>query len=206
MSPFRALLPWMVIGALLGSIDGCGRSPSSRFYLLDPVSDRAPAPKGKPFSDPRCVSIGIGPVEIPSYLDQPEIVTRVSPNEIRLAEFERWAEPLKDNLPRVLAQNLSALLCIKEISFFPWRKEVPKDYRIEVKVIRFDGNPGDKVTLEAWWRLVSGDGKTLLHSKRSNFSESVTGSDYASLVRSQSHLHAALSREIAEAIETFSKK
>ena len=65
-------------------------------------------------------------------------------------------EPLKDNFTRVLAQNLSNLLCIKEISFFPWRKEVPRDYRIEVKIIRFDGSPGDKVILEAWWRILTG--------------------------------------------------
>jgi hypothetical protein len=159
--------------------------------------------EGKPSASDRCVSIGIGPVEIPDYLYQPRIATRITPDEIKLAEFERWAEPLKDNLTRVLAQNLSSLVCTKEINFFPWRSGIPMDYRVEMKIIRFDGNLGDKVTLEAWWRLLSGDGKTLLQSKRSSFSEAVAGGDYKSLVLAHSQALGALSRDIAEAIKTF---
>jgi uncharacterized lipoprotein YmbA len=180
---------------------GCAGSPSSRFYLLNPVSGSAP--EGKPSASDRCVSIGIGPVEIPDYLERPQIVTHVTPNEIKLAEFERWAEPLKDGFSRVLAQNISKMVCIKEISFFPWRRGIPMDYRVEMKIIRFDGNPGDKVTLEAWWRLLSGDGKTMLQSKRSNFSEPVSAGDYRSLVLAHNNALGALSREIAEAIKTI---
>jgi uncharacterized lipoprotein YmbA len=69
-----------------------------------------------------------------------------------------------------------------------------------VKVIRFDGSPGDKVVLEAWWTLLSGDGKILLQSKRSNFSEPAGGQDYKSLVWAQGRNLASLSRDIAEAI------
>ncbi len=206
MSRFLTLLLWIVIGILLAAIYGCARSPSSRFYLLDSLSDSAPAPEGKKFSNNGCVSIGIGPIEIPDYLDQAQIVTRVTPNEIKLAEFDRWAEPLKDNFTRVLAKNLSTLLCVKEISFFPWRREIPKDYRIEVKVIRFDGSPGDKVILEAWWTLLSGDGKTLLQSKRSDLSEVAGGRDYKSLVSAQSRILAELSREIGEALRISQSK
>jgi uncharacterized lipoprotein YmbA len=195
------LLTWVLIGTFLVTLSGCASSPSSRFYLLHPLS--GPASEGKPTASDPCVSIGIGPIEIPDYLDQPQIVTRVTPNEIKLAEFERWAEPLEDNLKRVLAQNLSNLVCTKEISFFPWRRGIPMDYRVEMKIIRFDGNPGDKVILEAWWRLRSGDGKTVHQSKRSSFSESVTGGDYKSLVLAHSQVLGALSREIAEAIKTI---
>ncbi len=205
MSRFRTPLLWIVIGIVLATISGCARSPSSRFYLLDSLVNPASAQEGKTFSDNRCVSIGIGPVEIPDYLDRAQIVTHVTPNEIKLAEFDRWAESLKDNLTRVLAKNLSTLLCVKEISFFPWRREIPRDYRIEVKVIRFDGSPGDKVVLEAWWTLLSGDGKTLLQSKRSNFSEPANSRDYKTMVSAQSRNLASLSREIAETILVLSK-
>lgn len=205
MSRFHTPLLWIVIGIVLAIISGCARSPSSRFYLLDSLSDSAPAPEVKRFSDNGCLSIGIGPIEIPDYLDREQIVTRVTPNEIKLAEFERWAEPLKDNFTRVLAKNLSTLLCVKEISFFPWRREIPRDYRIEVKVIRFDGSPGDKVVLEAWWTLLSGDGKTLLQSKRSDLSEVADGRDYKSLVSAQGRNLASLSRDIAETILVLSK-
>jgi len=204
MSRLLSLLTWILIGAFLVILSGCASSPSSRFYLLNSLPGSPP--EGKSSAEDRCVSIGIGPIEIPDYVDQPQIVTRITPNEIKLAEFERWAEPLKDNFTRVLAQNLSNLACVKEITFFPWRRGIPMDYRVEVKVIRFDGNPGDKIILEAWWRLLSGDGKTMLQSKRSNFAESVGGGDYKSLVLAHSQTLGALSREIAETIKTFSKK
>ncbi len=196
-------LTYILIGALLLTVLGCASSPSSRFYVLSPLSGSAQG--GTPASD-QCVSIGIGPIQTPDYLDRPQIVTYVTPNEIKLAEFERWAEPFKDSFMRVLAQNLSSLICTKEISFFPWRREIPMDYRVEMKVIRFDGNPGGKVILETWWRLLSGDGKTLLQSKRSNLSEPVSGGDYKSLVLAHSNALGALSREIAEAINTLQKK
>jgi hypothetical protein len=191
----------LTLGVLLAVHFGCASSPASRFYLLNPLPGSAS--EGKPSASEGCVSIGIGPIEIPDYLDHPQIATRITPNEIKLAEFERWAEPLKDNFKRVLAQNLSSLTCVKEITFFPWRRGIPMDYRVEMKIIRFDGNPGDKLVLEAWWRLLSGDGKIMLQSKRSSFSEPVTGGDYKSLVLAHSQALGVLSREIAETIKTL---
>lgn len=168
---------------------------------MNPMSGSAA--EGKPSASDRCVLIGIGPIEIPDYLYQLKIATRITPNEIKFAEFDRWAEPLKDNLTRVFAQNLSSLVCTKEISFFPWRGGIPMDYWVEMKIIRFDGKPGDQVVLDAWWRLLSGDGKTMLQSKRSSFSEPVGGGDYKSLVLAHSQALGALSRDIAEAIKTI---
>jgi uncharacterized lipoprotein YmbA len=201
---FFSLLTWVLIGTFLVTLSGCGSSPSSKFYLMNPVS--VSGFEAKPSVSDDCVSIGIGPIEIPDYLYQLKIATRMTPNEIKLAEFDRWAEPLKDNLTRVLAQNLSSLVCTKEINFFPWRRGIPMDYRVEMEILRFDGKPGDQVVLETWWRLLSGDGKTILHSKRSSFSEPVGGGDYKSLVLAHSQALAALSREIAEAIKTSLEK
>lgn len=201
---FRLLVVIIIFGTLWVVLSGCTSSPSSRFYLLHPLSGSAP--EGKSSADDRCVSIGIGPIEIPDYVDQPQIVTRVTAHEIKPEEFERWAEPLKNNFTRVLAQNLLNLACVKEITFFPWRRGIPMDYRVEVNVIRFDGKPGDQVILEAWWRLLSGDGKTMLQSKRSSFSQSVGGGDYKSLVLAHSQALGALSREIAASILALAKK
>ena len=67
-------------------------------------------------------------------------------------------------------------------------------------VLRFDGNLGGNVSLEAWWRLFRGDGKTMLLSKKLSLSELANGRDYKSLVSAQSRILEKLSREIAEAI------
>ncbi len=204
MNRLQTLIGWIFIGALLAGTYGCAGSPSPRYYYLSSISGSAP--EGKRSSEGPCVSIGLGPIEIPDYLDQSQIVIRVGPNEIKLADSDRWAEPLKENFTRALARNLSSLVCIKEVSFFPWRREIPTDYRVEMNIISFDGRPGEKVILETWWRLLSGDGKTVLQSKRISFSEPVGGRDYQFLIVAHSRALEQLSRDVAETIKTVSKQ
>lgn len=202
-SYFFRLLVVIVSGTLWVVLSGCTSSPSSRFYILSPLATTSP--ETKPLPDERCLSIGIGPIKIPDYLDRPQIVTRVAQDEIVLAEFDRWAEGLRNNLTQVLADNLSVLLCTRTILLFPWESVIPIDYRIVMEVRRLDGSLGGNVSLEAWWTILSGDRKQILLTKKSNFTE-VTGSkDYKSLVSAQSRALEKLSREIAEAIRPLAK-
>jgi uncharacterized lipoprotein YmbA len=126
-------------------------------------------------------------------------------NDLFLAEFDRWAEPLRESFPRLLSQNLSTLLCAKTIVVFPWRGTIPIDYRIEMDVLRFDGTLGGTAFLEVWWRVFSGDGKKMLLTKKASFNEVVDGGDYRSLVSAQSRAVGRLSSEIVEMIKTLKK-
>jgi len=191
----------LILSVLLAVLSGCASSSPSRFYLLSSLD--ITNPEIKPPVDERCFSIGIGPIRIPDYLDRAQIVTRGAAGEIALAEFDRWGEPMKDNLTRVLAKNLSVLLCTNTIAFFPWRGGIPIDYRIEIEVLRLDGSLGGNVSLEAWWMILSGDGKRMLFAKKSNFTEAVGGQDYKSLVAAQGRALGHLSRGIAAAIKTL---
>src|SRR5277367_5921595 len=58
-------------------------------------------------------------VEIPGYIDKPEIVTRTNRNQLIQAEFHRWGEPLSGNISQVLAQNLSSQLTRDWILTYP---------------------------------------------------------------------------------------
>ena len=197
------ILAILMLGALWMVHFGCASSPPTRFYALS--SSATTAPEIKPSADDGCLSFGIGPIKIPDYLDQPQIVTRGVPNELTLAEFDRWAERLEDNLTRVLAKDLSNLICTQSIVLFPWRGKIPMDYRIEMEVLRLDGSLGGDVTLEAWWMVLSGDGKKMVFSKKSAFTEAVTGKDYNSLVSAESRTVGLLCGEIAEAIKRLPK-
>ena len=104
---------------------------------------------------------------------------------------------------RVLAKNLSILLCTDRIVFFLWKGGIPIDYQIEMEVLRLDGSLGENVSLEAWWVVLSGNGERMLLAKKSNFIEAVAEKDYDSLVSAQSRALGHLSREIAEAIKTL---
>jgi uncharacterized protein len=98
---------------LLILLVGCASSPPSRFYLMSPLSNESS--KSQHSADAECVSIAIGYVRLPEYANRPQIVTRTSQNELSRSQFDLWAEPLQDTFARVMAENLTQLLCTKRV-------------------------------------------------------------------------------------------
>jgi uncharacterized lipoprotein YmbA len=182
--------------ALVVCLSACaGKSASSKFYVLSPL------PQSK-LSAAEGTVIGVFPVAMPDYLDRPQIVTRVSENEIKLDEFSRWAEPLKENFYTILVENLSTLLNSEKIVKMAQNLEIPVTLLVGVEVVQFDGTLGGEVVLNVKWGLFAEEGKKLLLTKRSSFREPTGAATYEALVAAQSRAVAALGREIAEAIRT----
>ncbi len=197
------LLPFMA-GFLCVSLivaSGCARTPNAKFYTLNSLEDTAAEATESPAEGGGV--IGLGPVELPGYLDRPQIVTRVSPNEVRLSEFHRWAAPLDGSVLRILAENLSVLLGTDRIARYPWDGNTPIACRVEIEVSRFDGSPGNRVVLQGQWTLYSPDRKKVLASGTSTLDEPVDGHSYDALVSAQSRVLAALSRELAHAVASL---
>jgi uncharacterized protein len=180
--------------ALVVCLSACaGKSASSKFYVLSPL------PQSK-LSGADGASIGVFPVSMPDYLDRPQVVTRVSENEIKLDEFSRWAEPLKENFYTVLVDNLSTLLSNEKIIKTSHNLGTPLTLHVGVEVLQFDGTLGGDVVLSVKWGLFGEGGKSLLIAKRSSFKEPTGAATYEALVAAQSRAVAAFSREVAEAI------
>ena len=92
MQRIRSRLLILGGGGLLCLLAGCASSPPARFYLLTPLQDTASLP---PQADnARQLTLGIDAVTLPEYLDRTEIVRQASTNQLDLAEFLRWAEPI----------------------------------------------------------------------------------------------------------------
>jgi hypothetical protein len=98
---------------------------------------------------------------MPPYLDRPQIVTRTSRAKLTLAEFDQWAAPLSDTIPRVLAENLSLLVPTERVILHPWPRTIDPDYQVIVEVFQFDQNPGGPVVLTARWSLLDRDAQEL---------------------------------------------
>jgi hypothetical protein len=180
---------------LLIAAMGCGSTAPSRFYTLTSLMN------GDDRTDHYIVahnsSVEVGPVTLPKYLDRPQIVTRSSPNIVQTAEFDRWAEPLKNGVLRVLVENLSHLLAKDRLSVYSWEATTPADYRVRVHVFRFDGQLGKKVVLTAGWIIDNKNNETLLEN-RSTVTEASVQSNYEAMVSAASRALAVLSRNIAE--------
>ncbi len=171
----------------------------TRFYVLAPLSSSGE--KQQLGAAEHSLVIGVGPVRLPSYLNRPQIVTRSGRNELQLAEFHRWAEPLEKNFMRVLAENLSIMLPTDSVANFPWKDFRAVDHQIKVEVTRFEGRLGSDVVLVARWSVLEGDNRQAVVTRKSDFREPTGGEDFAALVSSQSDLLAALSQEIAATIK-----
>ncbi len=176
----------------------CTPSPSAKFYVL-----------GLEFADfqrersSKCVVLGVGPVEIPSYLDRPEVVFRIGPNEVQPADFHRWAEPLPQGIARVIADSISRAMCVARVEYYPWRTYLTVDFQVSMRVRRFEGYPGREVELFLDWSLFGSDGKRPIKQGSMELREPWTSTNPEEMVSAQSRLLDWAGRRLAEEILAF---
>jgi uncharacterized lipoprotein YmbA len=191
-----------VVAFAMAVIAGCAASQPSRFYVLSALE-----PSGKenprPCPDGRTVSLGVNPVDLPRYLDRPQIMTRVGDNELRLSELNVWAEPLKEGIRRVIAQNLSTLLC-SEVVVYPRTGPRQTDYRLSADVLRLERTPAGQAVLEVQWSVLDEKTKKVLASRISRYAEPVRPDDYNALASAYSRILLSFSREAADTIRSSS--
>ena len=189
----------VVVGVCLG-LGGCmGKSPPPNFYILTPIQAEQQALE---FAGSKQNSIiGIGPITLANYIDQPRIVTRSGDNQLVRAEFELWAGSFKDMITNVLSENIGVLLSTEQIYIYPWRLSVPIDYQIQLDIVSFDGVLGKEVRLVARWSIYKGPDKKIVATKRSSIIEPVTNQSYAAYASAQSKALSQLSHEIGRLIQ-----
>ena len=184
------------------ALTGClgGPSPPTNFYMLSPLN---PSQTGTlaATADGR-IRIGLSTVTVPEYLNRSEIVINLDNTVYQLADFSKWAEPLSDNLTRVLEENLTNLLHDDSIDIFlASDSSILPDYRLEVDVLRLDGNLGDQVTLVAQWALLAAEEDDLIVMRRSEYQASAADNTYKELVMAKSRTIEKLSQDIASAVK-----
>jgi hypothetical protein len=167
------------------------------------LSALSPSPAGtSAATEAGRIRIGLATVVVPEYLNRNEIVVNLDNTIYRLAEFNQWAEPLNDNLTRVFEENLTNLLSDDSIDvFLTTDSSIPTDYRLEVDVLRLDGNLGEQVTLVAQWALLESEEDDLILMRRSEYQEPAADSTYKGLVMAKSRIIESLSRDMAAALK-----
>jgi uncharacterized lipoprotein YmbA len=185
---------------------GCGtfspRPDPSKFYTLTAIAQPG-ATVTKESSNPGGVSLGIGPIKLPGYLDRQEIVTRVSQNRFDVSENDRWAEPLETNFTRVLSQNLAVLLNTDQLVSYPWEMNRRPAYQVEVEVLHFETNAGGDVQLSARWTVLDPNKKIRLKSGETVLTRQPAAKSTDASVAALSETLGDLSRAIANAISAI---
>jgi hypothetical protein len=146
----------------------------------------------------------VGPVTVPAAVDRPQIVVSMGPNQVRLDEFNRWASPLQNNIARVVAENLVALLGTPRVATSPQTLSAEADYRVAIEVQSFESALGEAATFDAVWTVRRAKGGKS-QTGRTTVREPTTEPGYDSLAAAHSRAVGRLSRDIADAVRALDR-
>ncbi len=169
----------------------------SRFFALTAKIEASAADKSAGLEQS---SIGVGPLRLPGYLDRDDLVARVAENRFEVSPNDHWIEPLEENVSRVLAQNLYALLGFEQIARYPWPANRRVTRQIEIEILRFEPTAEREAQLEARWSVIDVATKQPLAVKRSLVKRPIKDSTREAAVDAMSDALAGFSREIAETV------
>ncbi len=179
---------------LLSACLGGGNKPSTKYYLIEPVTNDSLEKTDAP------LKLEIIDLQLPQYLERFHIAKRTDSNQITFSSNHQWGENLRKNLLRTLSRNLSVLLDTADVGTPLSRSASQADYRIQVFIEKFELDADGIVRLIARWQLSSED-KTFAMQFLSTASQAaIEDTDYSSMVTAMSELFAQLSGAVADSI------
>jgi uncharacterized lipoprotein YmbA len=170
-------------------VAGCAvTTPRTHFYTLSAEAAAQSEAKGP--------VVSIWQVAIPEVADRTQMVVRVEPNKVDIADFHRWAEPLRRGVPRVLAENLQRHLP-NHLVVAGQPAGLSPEVRVAIDLQKFDAVLGQGVTVDALWTIRRAKD---LRTGRSSVTESAAGRDHAAIAAAYSRALDKVSQELAAAI------
>ena len=177
---------------LLTLLVACGSTPRSNYYMLSADARGTPGSTG--------LAIGVGPVNIPDYLKAREMVLNRSEHKLKIADYDRWAEPLDSGVSRVVAINLAVLLATQDVQIFPWRRDTVPEFAVRIAVVQF-AVQGRDATLVCEWTVSRPRQGEALSQHITQVNTGMRDSDPESIAAAYSELLLQLSQKIATAID-----
>jgi uncharacterized protein len=178
-------------------IAACASSPTARFYRLDPLELSYQGDTGAG------VILALGPMSLPDYLQRPQMVRRDRGAEVLVDELNRWAEPLDEQVPRIIAANVDGLA--DDIVVVPsTRRTVTPDYRLFATVLRFDADTEGLTELVIQWGITAAAGTTVVPPRTSRYQTRATPADDPDAMASaMSALLGQVSRDMVDVFRRF---
>lgn len=124
-------------------------------------------------------TIGIGPLNIPEYLQHTRISYWKTANQLMLQENHYWAEPLEQGISRVLSLNLQTTSPQWRVVQFPWRNSQRPAYAIRVDIQRLDAL-SDHAIIVASMDLIDIKTNNIIRSKQ--FSSRVASAPHSAAI------------------------
>ncbi|MEH6404338.1 MAG: PqiC family protein [Sneathiella sp.] len=148
------------------------------------------------------LQVGIGPIEIPGYADRSQIVSVAKDSKMKIADFDHWAEPVQNNIERILVSNISGLISSKQV--FPY----PASFQPGIDTLQVSMEIGDMIQTETGmvrlsvsWNIKKMSDNKLLSRESAIYTKQAIYDDYTNYASSLSELFALLAVDIVYSIE-----
>jgi len=118
--------------------------------------------------------IAVGRIKVPEIIDRPQLVLHTDSNQVSLSEQYRWAEPLRREIPRLIASDLGELLDSSRVAALAAEEAgFPVDFKLTLDFQQLDAVVGQGVDVDVLWRLEHRNGTSFVG--RSSFRQPLTG-------------------------------
>ncbi len=176
---------------LLVQFIACTSAPEYLYTL-----EAASAPIERPLGVEQ-PSVLVGPVTLPELIDRPQLVVRNGEYGIEINEQQRWATPLKEALPRIIAAELSQR--VSKLNFVAASSAVviAPNARLLIDITGFDISP-QGASLVAHWAYRPTDTHVKPIAGISQVQAVVKTADYVDYVDAARRATLALANDIAD--------
>lgn len=166
------------------------------YHLLTPLDFESNVSK---FS--HGISFHIREVNIPPYLEENRIVSRVNNSTINYRENDRWAEPLSEGISRVASKNLAHVFDTLNFSAFPHRPKNFCLYEISFEVQRFEKTTNDQAFIDVIIGIYNKN--QLIEKLRYKKAENINNSSVHSEINALSKCLQKVCKQLAQDIESL---
>lgn len=179
------------------TLGACASPPPARHVTLDdnrpPVARAALTP-----------AIAVGRSNVPDLVDRPQLVLRTEGNQVTLSEQYRWAEPLRREIPRLIASDLGELLDSSRVAALAAEEAgFPVDFKLTLDFQQLDAVVDQGVDVDVLWRLEHRNGTSF--AGRSSFRQPLAGpaAEHTALVAAHRSAVRRVASDIAKKIAAW---
>jgi uncharacterized lipoprotein YmbA len=185
--------------AAIAFLSACASPPPERHITLDDGMPQTARSSMGP-------SVAVVRANVPELIDRPQLVLRDG-NDVTFSEQYRWAEPLRREIPRVIANDLGELFDSSRIAALPTDAEgFNVDFKLVLDFQQLDAVVGQGADVDVLWRIEHRSGDVFVG--RSSFRQPLAGAatDYPALVAAQRQALRRVSAEIGIEIAMYQKR
>jgi uncharacterized lipoprotein YmbA len=180
LKPLHRVSALSALSVCLCLLAACGTpGPAPQLYQLQ-AEPPAPVTEAQP---PVALQLQLMAATLPELLERDALLVPQGGNALQVLPGHRWAEPLRDAVPRLLRQDLALWLGLPQV----WAAPVPagvvvqRQLRVEVLQLQVDA-ARSRVQLQARWTLSDPAGSVPPQGRVETLSAPVVGTGVDAIV------------------------